>query len=306
MKAALVADAGPEAGLGHLSRTGAVAVALRSGGVEVRCLAWGAGETINRDGLEWEPLAPAESPPADGVVVLDSYAVSGDAVRELAAGARLVLMHDRDAVPDAEIVTSTIGREDAAGRLRLFGLSYACLRPSYWGLPDRQPGDSVRRVLIATGGGDSAGTAAQLAESVREALPGAEVAVLRGPYATGELPDGIVAVEHPPTLLGELLGADLIVTAGGQTLLEAAATGTPAIAVVLAEDQRTQAEAVASAGAAMLAEPGPGVSEAAGELAASVGTRAALARRGQELIDGYGALRVGFHVGRLIERADGR
>jgi UDP-2,4-diacetamido-2,4,6-trideoxy-beta-L-altropyranose hydrolase len=304
VKAVLIADAGPEAGLGHLSRTGAVAVALRSRGAEVRCVAWGAGEPIHRDGLEWEPLARSESPPAHDVVVLDSYEVPGDAVSELAARARLVLMHDRDAVPDVEIVTSTIGREDAEGRLRLFGLSYACLRPSYWGLPDRQPGDSVRRVLIATGGGDSAGAGAQLAESVREALPEAEVAVLRGPYASGELPDGIIAVDHPPDLLGELLSADLIVTAGGQTLLEAAATGTPAIAVVLAENQRTQAEAVASAGAAELVEPGQGVSEAARELAANAERRAGLGRRGQELIDGYGALRVGFHVGRLIERVD--
>jgi UDP-2,4-diacetamido-2,4,6-trideoxy-beta-L-altropyranose hydrolase len=304
VRATLIADAGLEAGLGHLSRTGAVAVALRSRGVEVRCLAWGADETIHRDGLQWEPLARAESPPAEGVVVLDSYEVSAELVSELAAGGRLVLMHDRDALADAEIVTSTIGREDAAGGLLLFGLPFACLRPSYWGVPARQPSDSVRRVLIATGGGDSAGAAAQLAESVREGLPEAEVAVLRGPYASGELPYGIVAVDHPPDLLGELLDADLIVTAGGQTLLEAAATGTPAIAVVLAENQRSQAEAVASAGAASLVEPGGGVSEAVRELAASAERRAGIGRRGQELIDGYGALRVGFHVARLIERAD--
>jgi UDP-2,4-diacetamido-2,4,6-trideoxy-beta-L-altropyranose hydrolase len=304
VKATLIADTGPEVGLGHLSRTGAVAVALRSRGIEVRSLAWGADEAIHRDGLEWEPLGRAESPPAEGVIVLDSYGVAGETVAELAAGARLVLMHDRDALPDAEIVTSTIGREDAAGRLRLFGLRYACLRPPYWGVPERQPSDAVRRILIATGGGDSAGAAAQLAESVREGVPEAEVAVLRGPYSSGELPDGILAVDHQPDLLGELLSADLIVTAGGQTLLEAAATGTPAVAVVLAEDQRTQAEAVASAGAAELVEPGPAVSDAARELAGNAERREDLARRGQELIDGYGALRVGFHVGRLIERVD--
>jgi UDP-2,4-diacetamido-2,4,6-trideoxy-beta-L-altropyranose hydrolase len=301
VRATLIADAGPAARLGHLSRTGAVAVALRSRGAEVRCLAWGADEPIERDGLDWEPLARAESPPTGGVVVLDSYEASAESVSELAADSGLVLMHARDAVPEAEIVTSTVGREGDLGRLRLFGLTYACLRPAYWGAPERRTGDRVARVLIATGGGDAGGAAAELAEAAREAVPDAEVAVLRGPYASGELPDGIVAVEHPPTLLGELLAADLIVTAGGQTLLEAAAVGTPAIAVVLAENQRSQAEAVSLQGAAVIAEPGAGVTDAVGELAADAARRAAIGRSGQELIDGFGALRVGFHVARLIE-----
>ena len=80
MRATLIADAGPAAGLGHLSRTGAVAVALRSRGVEVRCLAWGADDPVERDGLRWEVLARAESPAARGVVVLDSYEVSAESV----------------------------------------------------------------------------------------------------------------------------------------------------------------------------------------------------------------------------------
>ena len=306
MRATLIADAGPTAGLGHLSRTGAVAVALRSRGVEIRCLAWGADEPIERDGLRWEALARAESPPGQGVVVLDSYEVSAESVRGSPPIPRLVLMHDRDAVAEAEIVTSTVGREDAPGRLRLFGLAYACLRPSYWGVPERQTADSVRRVLVATGGGDAGGAAAGLAEAAQEAVPDAEVAVLRGPYASGELPGGVVAVEDPPSLFDELVAADLIVTAGGQTLLEAAAAGTPAIAVVTAENQRSQTEAVASADAAVIAEPGAGVSAAVGELAADETRRAALAKHGQQLIDGFGALRVGFHVGRLIEAAEDR
>ena len=43
-----------------------------------------------------------------------------------------------------------------------------------------------------------------------------------------------------------------------------------------------------------------------GELAADETRRAALAKHGQQLIDGFGALRVGFHVGRLIEAAEDR
>jgi spore coat polysaccharide biosynthesis predicted glycosyltransferase SpsG len=301
VNATVIADAGPSAGLGHLSRTGAVAAALRSRGIEVRCIAWGADGPIERDGLTWEPLARSERPPTGAVTVLDTYEAPADLVASLAAQTRLALMHDRDVPEEAAIVTSTVGGNGRAGTLSLYGPRYACLRPPFWGVAKRETPEQVRRILIATGGGDSTGAAVDLAEAARSGAPGVEVAVLRGPYADGGLPDGITEVRPAADLLGELLGSDLIVTAGGQTLLEAAAAGTPAIAVVLAENQRSQAAAVADGGAAVLADPGAAVAEAASELAANGERRAELVRRGQELIDGFGALRVGFHIARLAE-----
>jgi UDP-2,4-diacetamido-2,4,6-trideoxy-beta-L-altropyranose hydrolase len=301
VNATLIADAGDAAGLGHLSRTGAVAVALRSRAMEVRCIAWGADAPIERDGLVWEPLARSERPPTAAVTVLDTYEASAELVASLAAETRLALMHDRDVPADAALVTSTVGGDAPAGAIRLHGLRYACLRPSFWGVAERHAPEAVRRILIATGGGDPTGAAGDLAEAARGGAPGAEVAVLRGPYAAGELPDGIAEVRPAPDLLGELLDSDLIITAGGQTLLEAVAAGTPAIAVVLAENQRTQAEAVAGEGAAVLADPGAALADAVRELAADGERRTGLARSGQQLIDGFGALRVGFHVARLAQ-----
>jgi UDP-2,4-diacetamido-2,4,6-trideoxy-beta-L-altropyranose hydrolase len=301
VNATVIADAGPSAGLGHLSRTGAVAAALRSRGIEVRCIAWGADGPIERDGLTWEPLARSERPPTGAVTVLDTYEAPADLVASLAAQTRLALMHDRDVPEEAAIVTSTVGGNGRAGTLSLYGPRYACLRPPFWGVAKRETPEQVRRILIATGGGDPTGAAGDLAEAARSGAPGAEVAVLRGPYATGELPDGVAEVQPAPDLLGELLASDLIISAAGQTLLEAAAAGTPAIAVVLAENQRTQAEAVAGEGGAVLADPGPAVADAVRELAADAERRGALVRSGQQLIDGFGALRVGFHVARLAE-----
>ena len=51
----LIADAGPEAGLGHVSRSSAVAVALRCRGVDHRCYAYGADEPPHCDGVRWAP-----------------------------------------------------------------------------------------------------------------------------------------------------------------------------------------------------------------------------------------------------------
>ena len=300
MKVTLIADAGRDAGLGHLSRTGAVAWALRARGAETRCLAWGAEKELERDAIRWERQPGSEPAPRDEVVVLDSYRAGPDTAEELAADGGLVLMHDSGEVPaETAIVVSTVGEEEDDGPLRLVGLTYACLRPGFWGLPERALSQQVRRTLVATGSGDLEGAGRELAQAAREAVPEAEVALVQGPYAAGDPPDGVRAVENPPSLLAELHGSDLVLTAGGQTLLEAAATGTPAIALALVENQRSQAAALASAGGAILADSTESASRALAELAANFEQRAELARRSQALVDGFGALRVGFHVSRL-------
>jgi UDP-2,4-diacetamido-2,4,6-trideoxy-beta-L-altropyranose hydrolase len=306
VKVTLIADAGPDAGLGHLSRTGAVAWALRARGAETRCLARGAEEPLERDAIRWEPLPVSEPAPRDEVVVLDSYRAAPDTAEELAADGGLVLMHDSGEVPaETAIVVSTVGEAEGDGPLRLVGLAYTCLRPGFWGLPVRASSPQVRRVLVATGGGDLEGAGRELAQAARDALPEAEVALVRGPYAAGDPPEGVRAVENPPSLLGELHACDLVLTAGGQTLLEAAAAGTPAIALALVDNQRTQAAALASAGGAIMADSTGSGSRALAELAGDFDRRAELARRGQALVDGFGALRVGFHVSRLAGSSSG-
>jgi spore coat polysaccharide biosynthesis predicted glycosyltransferase SpsG len=304
----LVADAGPRAGLGHVVRTGAVAAALQARGVRTRCLAWGAEEPSALDGVEWQPLPREAAPPAGGTVVMDSYDASPDALEELADRGRLVAMHDRGPAPARAGIVVSAGRDEAAstGPGELFGPRYACLRPAFWGLPAREVRGEVRRVLVATGGADAGGAGPRLAAAAKETLPDAEVALVRGPYATEPAPAGVVAVERPATLLDELLAADVVLTAGGQALLEAVAAGTPAIAAVLAENQREQVDRAAAAGAAVSLEADADAAAVLAALAADQQRRAALARRGQELVDGYGALRVAFHVAALERDGEAR
>jgi spore coat polysaccharide biosynthesis predicted glycosyltransferase SpsG len=88
--------------------------------------------------------------------------------------------------------------------------------------------------------------------------------------------------------------ADLAVVAAGGTSWELAASGTPAIAVVVAENQLDVGRALEALGLARVL-----IAEApAGELEAAIGAlvhdrvaRAEMAKRGPELIDGGGALR---------------
>jgi spore coat polysaccharide biosynthesis predicted glycosyltransferase SpsG len=285
---AIAADGGPGQGLGHLVRSSAVATALRARGIEAQAFALGAVEALEIDGVDWTPAA---EPPAANLLVLDSYVVdpvSVDAVQ-------VVLMHDAaEASPDVALVVAPSDPSEPSDK-RLSGLRFACLRPAFWGLPKRKLDGEIRRVLVTTGGGDPGGVARTLAETARDTLPDAAVRLVLGPHAEAEAPEGVEIVRANP-LLGPLLEADLIISGGGQTMLEAAACGTPCVALVLAENQRTQATAMANTGAVLLTEM-DGLAEAIGRL--DLERRHALSERGQSLVDGYGALRVAFRIAEL-------
>ena len=303
----LVADAGEQAGLGHISRSTAVAVALRCRGIETRCYAHGAAEPLERDGVRWAPLGGERLPDSPGgVLVVDSYLLPSDELARAAGSARLVVMHDYGSVPeDAALVVSAAAPPSDAGSGRLSGLAYAALRPVFWGLPARELRDHVEHVLVTTGSGNFAEVGCELAEAVGNELPGVRVTLVRGPHGTIDVPSGIELLDGPDSLLEPLLATDLVVTAGGQTMLEAATAGTPCVALPLVDNQRRQALRLAGLGAVRLVDP-PSVSEvaaAASELAREPEARREMSREGQHGVDGYGALRVAFHIGRMVSQS---
>jgi UDP-2,4-diacetamido-2,4,6-trideoxy-beta-L-altropyranose hydrolase len=301
----VVADGSADAGLGHISRSSALAVALRCRGVEVRCRAYGAEAPIERDAVAWEPLAHVEPIEADALV-LDSYRLSAEGLR---GGAPLVLMHDRGEVRDAQLVVSVAGQADGADERSLVGPSYACLRPMFWGMPPRRLGPRVSRVLVTTGGGNAAGWERELALAARAAMPEAAIALVRGPHVGDDKlaprDDGVEIVDSPDSLLAPLLAADLVISGAGQTMLEAAASGTPCVALAVADNQRAQAELLAELGAIEFVDPPDPerASRAAAELARDADRRSALAQRAQSVVDGFGALRVAYAVAALASRA---
>ncbi len=243
-----MADAAGHVGMGHVARCTAVACALGERGVEVKCLGFGAEEAFELDGVSWVPLA--EPVPAD---LVDSYLRTPGEF-----GAWAAFADEGDPPPGAKLVIGPVG---------LAPPKYACLRRAYWTPPGRAAGDEVGRVVVSLG---AATSAASLADRVGAALPEAEV----------RRPHGL------PTLRGELEAADLVVCAAGQTMLEALATARPVVAVVTAENQRAQADALA--GAVVLAEAEDAPAAAAG-LAADHERRRRLA---VPAVDGQGAHRV--------------
>jgi UDP-2,4-diacetamido-2,4,6-trideoxy-beta-L-altropyranose hydrolase len=299
----LVADAGREAGLGHISRSSAVAIALRCRGIETSCFADGVDEAFQRDGIAWKPIGD-ETLPVSGadILVVDSYRRTTEELAAAARKTRMVVMHDFGVVPDgAALVVSAAAHDPDDEGKRLTGLAYSCLRPAFWGLPARTLEPSVDRILVTTGSGQFAEIAVKIAQTLAQAIPGARVTLVRGPHASAGVPAGVEILESPDSLLAPLLAADVVVTAGGQTMLEAAAAGTPSVALLLVENQRRQAEHLAGVGAARVVDPPEvtRVSATVEELLRNPDARHALSAAGQRAVDGYGAHRVAFHIERL-------
>lgn len=300
----VVADAGAQASLGHIARCAAVVTALRARGVTCRCLAVGADRPPH-SALRWECVAGAdELPAAEGsLLLLDSYRLDAEAVRAQTGAAKLAVMHDLGPVPEsAELVLTTDPALAGTRPHVVGGPDLACLGPMFWGLPDPRPVTGpVRSLLITTGGGDPGGHAAAIAAELRAALPEPEITLVRGPHA--RLPElhGVRLLDRPRSLLKPLRAADLVIASAGNSLLEALAVGTPTVALVLAENQRAGAQALADRGATQLAEPAPlaAVVAAAKALSADTEARAQRVRAGRELVDGYGALRVAYLLSEL-------
>ncbi|MDP9223602.1 MAG: hypothetical protein M3P18_07045, partial [Actinomycetota bacterium] len=225
-----VADAGEEAGLGHISRSSAIAVALRCRGIDTRCHAYGVEKPLERDGVTW--LASADLPAFERVLVVDSYRFPHERLAEAAGSTRLVVMHDFGGVPEgAALVVSAAAPPSADDAEQLTGLAFAALRPGFWGLPARKVRGTVERVLVTTGSGQFGDLGRDVAQALAAALPHATVALVRGPHATVTADAGVNTIDAPDSLLEPLLASDLVVTGGGQTMLEAAAAGTPSIAL---------------------------------------------------------------------------
>jgi spore coat polysaccharide biosynthesis predicted glycosyltransferase SpsG len=281
----VLADAGPSIGLGHLSRAGAVAVALRVRGHEVATVVVG-DEGVTHDGIDWAPLSGG-TPPGDGPLLVDSYRVD---VAALGATRPVATFWDGVGDPPRGARLAIALRGPDGPRL-------ACLRPMFWGTVARPVAPEVRRIVVATGGG-AAGGVAELATTVLAAAPGTEVAAVLGPYADEALPDDVIAIRTPPRMVDVLQSADLVVTAAGQTMLETLCAGTPCIATAVVDNQRAQLDLLARAGGVRAAEAA-GIGAAVAALVADATARTQLAAAGRALVDGFGALRVAAYIAQL-------
>jgi spore coat polysaccharide biosynthesis predicted glycosyltransferase SpsG len=277
----------------------------------------GAAEAVELDGVRWEPSQPdaAASGPAPDLLVLDTYDRDEWARAAVLPHRRLVAFED--ALADRSAVDVTIAPESAADPTDdlLAGLRFACLRRPFWDLGPRTIREPAQAVLVTSGGSDLGGLAGRLAARLRDKTsasdidpPGvgsmsdaAQIELVWAPGFGGEPPQGVVVLERPPSLLEPLLRADVVVCTGGQTMLEAAAAGTPALVLEGAPNQRRQIASL-TAREAVLPVGEEEVPAALEHLLGDAALRHRLSARAREEVDGRGALRVAAALAAISRR----
>ena len=316
---AFVTDAGGEAGLGHFKRCAALARALGARGCTVDALVAGprdAGLAAVAPGwavtpLDWwgaaDRVVQAVAGRAVDAFVVDSYHTDAALLATLRRAGLVVAIDDLadrplpvDAVVNGAWYAERLAYRVEADTARLLGPRFALLDRAFAEPPARVTAERAGRVLVTLGGSTPASEIAAAVAAVRAALPDARVDVPGGllPLDAVAAP-GVTLHGAVPSLRPLLLTADLAVTAGGMTLYECLATGTPTVAVCLADNQRPNLEHLGAAGLVVRADfatLGQAVTRVAGDRA----LRERLSAAGRRAIDGSGAERVADEIARRL------
>lgn len=173
--------------------------------------------------------------------VLDTHLADVAVPMEL--GWRVVNIEDRGpGARLADLVVNALYAPDPAGPNHVLnGPRFATLRTEFMNCPEKQIRETARSILITFGGTDPN----NLAERTFRAIYGkldADIRVIQGPGARpfDVSPDSAV-VSNVASMAAEMMRADIIVTAAGRTVYEAASTGTPV--VVLSQHPRESSHA---------------------------------------------------------------
>jgi UDP-2,4-diacetamido-2,4,6-trideoxy-beta-L-altropyranose hydrolase len=334
-------ETGVGVGLGHVQRCLSLALALREAGHTSHFVVSGgaaARARFERLGFTFSDLG-AVPPGSDGdsravldqierrvsgAVVVDSYLVDGAYIDRLRLStAALVAIDDLVGVPPPAhiIVNAAVGVEAAAyagldeGTQLLLGPAYALLGPEYWDTRPRVVEEVVERVLVTMGGADGQNLTPLVLAGFDSFRGSFAVDVVIGPYNAhrAEVEEAVCQLDRPARLLsGEeslaelMAAADVTVSAGGQTLYELAATGAPAVAVQVNENQASVVAGLAERGCVdplILRDRdriGPEVAGKVAALNADRGRRHKMSLAGRRLVDGQGARRVAKAIASLL------
>lgn len=323
--------ASPDVGFGHLRRCMTLANALKKQDVvihfvinqdpiAVRLLKDNQFQHIcvdpSDDGNLQETLNYLETVKARSLVI-DTYDIDSTML-ENKISLPVVLIEDRlDQPCYADMVlnpamSSIPNATDAPTYLT--GLQYILLDEVFYSsIPlDRKLHRQVNRVLITVGGGDELALSPILIQWTREALPLAKIDVVVGPFFSEEvkaklqdivsLDRAVVLHQKLPTLYQLMLECDLAITGGGQTTYELAATGTPAIAIQLVDNQASNLKYLTEKGVLLCAGDVKDIhlreqlSSAIALLANDLEKCTAMSKKGPLVVDGKGAARVASKI----------
>jgi UDP-2,4-diacetamido-2,4,6-trideoxy-beta-L-altropyranose hydrolase len=323
-----VADAGPQVGGGHLMRSLTLAQALAREGADCRfvvgphaaaLLGGFAPETPARlvAGSTPQDLTQAVAGERFDAVVFDHYGLSASDHEAMAKGRPTLVIDDlADRRLAADLVLDSGPARTAQDYDRLtpesarllLGPHYAPVRPEFAALREAalaRRGGPVGRILVSLGLTDVGGVTAQVVDRLRRKTGSAALDVVLGSEAPS-LPGLSRIARHDPRLflhvdspdVARLMGeADLAVGAAGSSAWERCVLGLPSLMLVVADNQRGAAQALAEREAALVVDAGAADFDAAFEralmrLLRDEPLRRRLSEVSAAICDGLGAPRV--------------
>jgi UDP-2,4-diacetamido-2,4,6-trideoxy-beta-L-altropyranose hydrolase len=298
---------------------------IEASGHQVAEIAAPAG--LKREGTDWHgPALPAAEQTRDARatgaavgqvdwLIVDHYLLDADwhsAGRSFAD--RLLVVDDlANRSYDCDLlVDETGGRTSAAyeglvpsGNLMLAGASYALLRPEFASerpaaFQRREKPRAAEQILISLGMTDPDAITARAVEAAIVAAPGCGVDVVLAEDAASlprvrEIADSEsgISIHINSNRMAELMrDADLAIGAAGTTSWERCCVGLPAAALVLADNQRENADALAAAEAAIKLEHLDEIGPAVGALIGDEQRLHRMSAAAFQLTDGLGTSRV--------------
>lgn len=200
-----------------------------------------------------------------GVLLIDSYFVTRAYMEAATAVTKTAYIDDLHAAiwPCSTLINYAVYydkydyHEEYSDTKLLLGCEYAPLRKEFVGLLERQIRQDVKKILVVTGGTDEYHFMKKFTEMLllhEDRLKGVECTLICGTFnqdleeikmLASQKQTFLKVLDALPTLKDALLETDLLITAGGTTLYEMAACGTPGICFSIADNQLDNVEGFA-------------------------------------------------------------
>lgn len=261
MKAFILTEGGRSTGFGHVTRCIALCQAFEERGIAPEFIARG-DESIEPllngrrlrflNWIEEKETALSIIEEAD-IIVIDSYMANTATYKEMSEAVKTAVYIDdnkRIDYPKGIVVNGSINADEMNyperdGIVYLLGPLYLSLRREFWNIPEKEICEKVESIMVTFGGDDARNMAPKVLKVLTDFWPDAvkQVIIGRGYQNIDEikkLGDSKTRLIFYPDAEGMkkiMLGADIAITAGGQTLYELARVGVPSIAVAIAENQ---------------------------------------------------------------------
>ncbi|WP_456384004.1 GNAT family N-acetyltransferase [Persephonella sp.] len=187
------------------------------------------------------------------IVIIDSYLADKDFYGKVSYTVDTPVFIDdnmRIDYPEGIIINGNIYASELdyprkENTVYLLGTRYTPLRKVFWEVPEKNVRDKIQNIMVTFGGDDIRNMTPQVMDILRERFPDVKKTVIIGmgfknlEEIKRKSDPGTELVFYPDgkVMRDVMLEADIAITAGGQTLYELARTGTPAVSVIVADNQ---------------------------------------------------------------------